>query len=441
MPDPLFDLPKYGDGICLARMAELLDVLAIDRAWLARIAVVVTGSNGKGSTAAFCAGIGQAHGLRTGLFTSPHLYRFNERFQVDGAPISDADLARLAARVSATMSGLSGPSGQFGAFEALFALACLYFQEYECEFAVFEAGIGGRYDPVRLVGARVTAVTSVDYEHVALLGNSLELIASDKSDACASEGTIVYGENCRSLRPHLLEYNRYRQVASRFVRDQIAMSGESVSTSGQRFDFRFEGYEFRSLETRLSGAFQFNNAAVAVALFILWLREMRPQATPAAIEAAVRSGLREARWPGRLDVIQKDPLTVVDVGHTPDAIRQSLASLQAIHGAEGWILVTGASFDKKADEIVGALAPSFGTIVCTAAHHKGADPALIATAVRQANPKAGVHVAATVADAVDISRALARSRHEKIYVAGGLFLAIEYATVAGGGRVQDLNFF
>ena len=73
---------------------------------------------------------------------------------------------------------------------------------------MFEAGIGGRYDPVRLVGARETCVTSVDYEHVELLGNSLELIASDKSDACAAGGTIVYGENCRGLRPHLVEYNR-----------------------------------------------------------------------------------------------------------------------------------------------------------------------------------------------------------------------------------------
>ena len=81
----MFDLPKYGDGVCLARLAALLDVLSVDRARLARISVVVTGSNGKGSTAAFCAGIGRAHGLRTGLFTSPHLYRFNERFQVDGS--------------------------------------------------------------------------------------------------------------------------------------------------------------------------------------------------------------------------------------------------------------------------------------------------------------------------------------------------------------------
>ena len=443
LPDSLFDLPKYGDGICLARMAQLLDVLAIDRAWLARIAVVVTGSNGKGSTAAFCAAIGQAHGLRTGLFTSPHLYRFNERFQVDGKAIGDDDLARLAARVSTAISGLSAQrtTGQFGAFEALFALACLYFRERECDFAVFEAGIGGRYDPVRLVGARITAVTSVDYEHVALLGNSLELILSDKSDACASGGTIVYGENCRSLRPHLLEYNRYRDVASLFVRDEIALSGEEVAASEQQFDLRIEGCEFRSLQMGLSGAFQFNNAAIAVALFVFWLRETRPQAIPAAVETAVRSGLREARWPGRLDVIQTDPLTVVDVGHTPDAIRQALASLRIIHGGERWILVTGASVDKRAEEILGALAPSFDTVICTAARHRGADPAAIAAAVRKANPEAAVHVAATVADAVEISRTLAMARNERIYVAGGLFLAVEYATIATGGFAQDLNFF
>jgi len=139
--------------------------------------------------------------------------------------------------------------------------------------------------------------------------------------------------------------------------------------------------------------------------------------------------------------IEQDPLTVVDVGHTPDGIRQSLESLQAIYGAEGWILVVGVSRDKKAGEIVGALAPSFGTIICTMAHHKGADADDIAAAARQANPRATVHVAATVEDAVAVSRKLAAAGSRKIYVAGGLFLAIEYAVVAGGGRAQDLNFF
>jgi dihydrofolate synthase/folylpolyglutamate synthase len=438
----VFDLPKYGDGVCLARMAELLEAVAVDRAKLSRISVVVTGSNGKGSTAAFCADIARAYGLRTGLFTSPHLFSVNERFQVDGAAIGDDDLARLALRIETAMTEISQRRGKkFGAFEAMFALACLYFRERECEFAVFEAGIGGRYDPVRLVGAHTSCVTSVDFEHVELLGNSLELIASDKSDACASGGTIVYGENCRSLKPHLIEYNRSRGIPSFFVRDQIGISGETASTSGQRFDFAFGACDFRDLDISLLGTFQFNNAAIATALFLLWLERVQPKQSAAAIEAAVRSGLRDTHWPGRLEVIRQDPLTVVDVGHTPDGIRQSLASLHSIYGREGWLLVVGASIDKKASEIVGALAPSFDTIICTAAHHKGMETAKIEVAAREAHPQATIEIAATIEDAVSVSQSLATSRNRKIYVAGGLFLAIEYATVARGGRAQDLRFF
>ena len=438
----MFDLPKYGDGVCLARMAELLDVIAVDRARLQRNSVVVTGSNGKGSTAAFCAAIARAYGLRTGLFTSPHLFRVNERFQIDGTPVGDDDLARLASRIAAAIAAISQHRGEkFGAFEAMFALACLHFQEGGCDFAVFEAGIGGRYDPVRLVGARTSCVTSVDYEHVELLGHSLELIASDKSDACASGGTIVYGENCRSLRSHLIEYNRSRDVTPLFVREQIGIRNETASTSGQRFDFQFEHHDFRALEIRLLGGFQFNNAAIAIGLFLLWLKHAHPHKAPGGIEAAARIGLRDTTWPGRLEMIRQDPITVVDVGHTPDGIRQSLASLKNIYGADGWILVVGASADKKAGEIVDALAPSFDTIVCTRAHHKGTGAEEIADAARKANPRADVHIAAAIEDAVDVSLHLANSLNRRIYVAGGLFLAIEYATIARGGRARDLNFF
>jgi dihydrofolate synthase/folylpolyglutamate synthase len=438
----MFDLPKYGDGVCLARMAELLDRLAIDRARLQRGSVVVTGSNGKGSTAAFCARIARAHGLRTGLFTSPHLFRFNERFQIDGVPIDDDTLMRLVARIKIAIADVSALVGeQFGAFEAMFALACLHFQESESEFAVFEAGIGGRYDPVRLVGGPVTSVTSVDYEHVELLGHSLQLIVSDKSDACAAGGTIIYGENCRSLRPHIVEYNRNRGVTSLFVRDEIRIGGETVSASGQRFDFGFEDREFRSLDTPLIGAFQLNNAAIAIALLLRWLEQARPAESLAGIEAAVRSGLRDTHWPGRLEVIAQSPLTVIDVGHTPDGIRQSLAGLKAAYGARDWILVIGVSFDKKADDIAGALAPSFDTIICTAAHHKGGDATAIAAMVRKINPPADVRIAATIEDAFSASQALAVSLDRTIYVAGGLFTAIEFAAVARGMRAQDLDFF
>jgi dihydrofolate synthase / folylpolyglutamate synthase len=438
----MFDLPKYGEGICLARMAELLKLLGVDRARLSRCSVVVTGSNGKGSTAAFCASIGRAFGLRTGLFTSPHLYRFNERFQINGAPISDSSMADLSARIEHAIAAISEERREhFGSFEAMFALACLYFQEQECEFAVFEAGIGGRYDPVRLVGTQQTCVTSVDYEHVELLGHSLELIVSDKSDACASPGTIIYGENCRPLRRHLAEYLSTRAITPLFVREEIGIAGESMSSLGQGFEIAFDGQEFKSLELALAGDFQFNNAAIAVALFLLWLKRARPGNAQEAIEAAVRSALRETRWPGRLEQIKQHPLTVIDVGHTPDGVRQSLSSLQRIYGTEEWVLVTGASQDKNAAEMVGALAPAFDVIIATAAQHKGASAEEIAQSARLAHPQADVHVAPTIKHAVEMGERIATSCRRKIYVAGGLFLAIEYATIARGGRPEELRFF
>jgi dihydrofolate synthase/folylpolyglutamate synthase len=439
----MFDLPKYGDGVCLARLAALLDALSVDRARLSRDAVVVAGSNGKGSTAALCAGIGRACGLRTGLFTSPHLYRFNERFQIDGVSIEDDVLTPLILRVATAIVDLGrrGIHEKFGAFEAQFALACLYFQESDCRFAVFEAGIGGRYDPVRLVGASVSCVTSVDYEHVNLLGNALALIASDKSDACAAGGTVVYGENCRPLQQHLAEYNRSRKVAGLYVRDEIEIENEAAASPLQQFDLRFGDHHFLDLQIGLLGDFQFNNAAIAVALFLLWGERTGLTARPAAVEAAIRTGLARTSWPGRLEKISTDPLTVIDVGHTPDGVVQALRSLKAVYGQDDWIVVLGVSSDKNIEGIVGQIAPDFDTVICTAAHHKGADARLIGAAVRKCNPGARIHIASRIEDAVRIGRQLTKLSRQKIYVAGGLFVAVEYATVLRGGNAKELQFF
>jgi dihydrofolate synthase/folylpolyglutamate synthase len=438
----MFDLPKYGDGLCLARMAELLEALAIDRARLQQRSVAITGSNGKGSTAAFCASIARAYGLRAGLFTSPHLFRVNERFQIGGAPIGDEPLHELARRIQNAIEMISRQRDErFGAFEAMFALACLYFQESDCEFMVFEAGIGGRYDPVRLLGSYVTAVTSVDYEHVELLGHSLQLIVSDKSDACACGGTIIYGENCRDLRSHIVEYNRNRNLESLFIRDEVRIESETLAATGQSFDFVFGDHAFRSLNVALPGGFQLNNAAIAVALFLRWLERARTFETDTRIETAVRSGLRDTRWPGRLEVIAKDPLVVIDVGHTPDGIRQSLAGLAQTYGARDWVLVIGVSFDKKAEEIADVLAPAFDTIICTSAHHKGLEPAALAAVMSRRNRHANVEIAATIEQAFDASQARAASLNRRIYVAGGLFTAIEFAAVARGLDAKNLAFF
>ena len=439
----MFDLPKYGVGIGLARTAALLDALAIDRARLQRCAVVITGSNGKGSTAAFCASIGRAAGLRTGLFTSPHLFSYNERFRINGAVIDDDALARHEAHVETTIRHLAqdGSHASFGAFEALFALACLIFQEAGCDFMVFEAGIGGRYDVCRLIGADVTAVTSVDLEHVDLLGNSLELIASDKSDACAAGGTVVYGENCRPLRAHLAEYNRSRDVTGIFVRDEIAISHATTLTTTQRFDLNYNGSDFTALETTLLGGFQINNAAIAAMVYLHWRQRSAPNDPASAIAAAIRTGLRDTTWQGRLEQIQEAPLTIVDVGHTPDGVNQAQESLRAIHGSDDWILVTGVSADKNLDEIAAYLGPGFNTVICTGAHHKGADAEKVAAAVRRVSPAAEVHVAAGIEQAVQLSQSLAHARQQRVYVAGGLFVAIEYTATLRGDCAGDLRFF
>ncbi|MCP9627768.1 bifunctional folylpolyglutamate synthase/dihydrofolate synthase [Rhodopseudomonas palustris] len=438
----MFDLPKYGEGLCLARLGALLARLDVDRDRLRRSAIAVCGSNGKGSTAAFTASIAKAHGLRTGLFTSPHLYRFNERFRIDGEPIADDELNPLLARVTDTLAEVARERGErFGAFEAQFALACVYFQESKCDVAVFEAGIGGRYDPVRLLGAPVSCVASVDLEHTALLGSSLELIVSDKSDACAAGGSIVYGENCRPLRDHLAEYNRSRDIEALYIGDETAITNAAIVDATQRFDLRIGERNYVGLETSLLGAFQLNNAAIAATLLSLWLQRARPEADAAQLDRAIRRGLRDARWPGRLETISAQPLTVIDVGHTPDGIRQALAGLHAAHGPQGWLLVLGVSRDKAAAEIVNALAPQFDTILCSSAHHKGAPADVIAEAARAANPRADIHVAPTIADAVCEARALAERLNARIYVAGGLFLAIEFAAVLRGGRAEDMRFF
>lgn len=440
----MFNLPKYGTGgIGLARLALLLDALSIDRDRLAEHSVVITGSNGKGSTAAFCAAIGRAFGLRTGLFTSPHLYRFNERFQIDGEPVDDELLEALVLRVATAIADLDhhGVHETFGAFEAQFALACLYFQETNCEFAVFEAGIGGRYDPVRLVEAPLTCVTSVDLEHTALLGNSLALIASDKSDACTSGGTVIYGENCLPLRSHLSVYNRSRHVSGIHVGEQILVSNAVASIKAQNFNCRIGETSFRGLEIGLQGEFQLNNAAIAAALFLMWMRRMHPEAEATQIDHAIRTGLRETKWPGRLEVIQRDPLTVIDVGHTPDGVMQALRGLHAVHGRDDWLLVLGVSADKNVDEIAQHLAPHFGAIVCTRAYHKGADARIVGSAARKAHSTARIHVANAMEDAVKLSQQLARTVPRKVYVAGGLFVAIEYATVLRGGKADELQFF
>ena len=166
--------PKFGDGPGLQRCAAVAERLEIDLAGFGARGAVIVGSNGKGSTAAMCASVLRQTGENVGLFTSPHLFVLNERFRIGDDDISDEDLGCHWERVGAAIEE-AGVAREIGGFEFLFLIAADWFAARLCAYTVWEAGIGGRLDPVKLIEAQHVALTALDLEHTALLGNSFSL--------------------------------------------------------------------------------------------------------------------------------------------------------------------------------------------------------------------------------------------------------------------------
>lgn len=397
--------PKFGDGPGLERVAAVAARLGIELAQFGKTGAVIVGSNGKGSTAAMTTALLTQTGKSVGLFTSPHLFDLNERFRIDDNDISDDDLERHWSRVRAAIDA-AGVAQAIGGFEFLFLIAADWFAARGCAYTVWEAGLGGRLDPVRLIEAKRVALTALDLEHTDLLGDTLAAIAREKIDAAPPGGRL-------------------------FVSDTIAARGAVEDHARQR------GLLLRSLPPLsdalpLRGAFQRENAALAAAL----ARDLAPLS-----DVQITAGLAATIWPGRLETIEETPLTIIDVGHTPAGVRAALLGFEALRGERAGVLVCGVSADKDASAIIGALAPAFPTIICASARHKGAPAAQIAAHAAAANPQAEIVIAESVADARSLAIHRAQAAGAAIYVAGGLFLAAEYKAVSIGRDPATLAFF
>ena len=396
---------KYGDGACFARLAAISARLGIDLAGFGKSGAVIVGSNGKGSTAAMLSSLLQAPGAQVGRFTSPHLFRLNERFSINGADISDEALERHWLRVL----GAVPPDGDaLGAFEFLFLIAADWFAHEGCTATVWEAGIGGRFDPVRAIKARRVGLTSLDLEHMHLLGETLELIAYDKLDAAPAGGQAFISPSCLHLEDRLRAYCGLRDVTPVFVE----AGGAEIAAP-------------------LAGAYQQDNAALAWAI----ARDMGVR------DAGASARLAQTSWPGRLETISETPLVVLDVGHTPDAVRRAKAGFEAMcAGARGHrVLVCGVSTDKPAADIVSVLAPGFDVIIATSAPHKWRPAGEIAALAQAAAPTAAVSVCGDIVAAY--ARAFAQGEDAAIYVAGGLFIAIAFKAAHLGMDPGRLVFF
>lgn len=431
------DAPRFGSGICFARLNSLLTQLGIDPEWLSATGIAITGSNGKGSASAICSALATTHGFRTGLFTSPHLYRIEERIKVDGVDISADELRETGERIRALSQRISecAPQQRFGAFELLFACAVDIFFRRGCNACVYEAGIGGRYDPVRLVGSLHAAVTSLDLEHTALLGDSLELICFDKVDICRSGGTVVFGENCLPLARSIEAYCDLRDINRIQLGETYRVSHCELSEGVTTFELAFPYSGSSRFAVPLLGKHQASNCSVALILFQEWLLSRSGSGLHLS---AAQQALDSVRWPGRLETIRHTPHTVIDVGHTPDGIRSALDALGASFPDERFILVAGVSIDKDADAILQLLLPHFPVVVCTQAFYKGRPAREIAEIARRYRPDVEIHCEPDIRDAERLASGIATREHCGIYVAGGMYLAVEIAQALRGDDPRSL---
>jgi dihydrofolate synthase/folylpolyglutamate synthase len=395
---------KFGKGPGLERCQRIAATLGVDLAAFGQQGAVIVGSNGKGSTAAMTAALLQQVSSPVGLFTSPHMLALNERFRIDGEDIGDDDLSRHWERVRAAANA-TGEHDSLGGFEFLFLIAADWFSARGCSHTIWEAGIGGRLDPVRLIEAQQLALTSLDFEHTELLGDTLVEIARDKIDAAPPGASLFASESCAPVRDAIRAHCAARSVNVLFI----------------------EG----AVPAPLAGDFQRENAALALCL--------ARHASSLRDEQAA-AGFAATRWPGRLETLSESPLVVIDVGHTPAGVNAALRGFTTLRSDREAVLVCGVSHDKDVAAIVSALALAFPRIVCAAAHHKGAAAAEIARCAISSNPEAEVVIAENIADAR--RQALARASADgAIYVAGGLFLAAEFKAAHLGLDPASLVFF
>jgi dihydrofolate synthase/folylpolyglutamate synthase len=329
----------------------------------------VAGSKGKGSTSAMLAAILQRAGYRTGLFTSPHLCRVEERMQVEGAPISGAELATLMEEVRAAVEAVDarrGP-GAVGVtfFEIATALGLLHFVRRRVEVALLEVGLGGRFDATNVCWPLVAVITSISFDHTQQLGNTLASIAGEKAGIVKPGRPSISGARAPDARTVIERVCRARRSTLRQLDHEIRYRHEPGLITPEadrlpRVHVRTERRAWPPLELGLLGEHQAANAALAVAV----VEESCSQGLHIP-DAAVASGLAGVRWPARLEVVGRRPLVVLDCAHNLASVQALLDTLHASFPglvnapAPRRLLVFAGSGDKDLPGMLRLLAPHF----------------------------------------------------------------------------------
>lgn len=339
--------------------------------------VHITGTNGKGSTAAMVASVLAQAGLTVGLYTSPHLWSFHERFQVNGVPISDDALGRIAERVIQAGRGMEDPATEF---ELMTAVGMLYFLEAGCDLVVLEVGLGGRMDSTNVITApEVAVITNIGLEHTRELGDTLAQIATEKSGILKPGCDAVLYHQSGEVEKVVSDACR-RQGIPLTLTDPEGLRVLGSGREGQTFTYR----DWGTFHISLLGRYQLYNAATALEVVAALVRRGWRIS-----EEAVTRGLRAAVWPARMELVRRNPDMILDGGHNPQCMGALRRALEELYPNRKILFMTGVLSDKDYPSMLGELLPlSKGFVTITPDSDRALSAGELAQYLRQAGAEA-----------------------------------------------------
>ncbi|RMD45227.1 MAG: bifunctional folylpolyglutamate synthase/dihydrofolate synthase [Aquificota bacterium] len=298
--------------------------------------VLISGTNGKGSTASFLESLFRHHGLKTGLFTSPHLIKENERWQINRKEIHDRTLEEYIYELKPVIERFN-----LTYFEASTLLAFKYFSDEHVDIAVLEVGLGGKWDSTNVVNPEISIITNVSLDHTHLLGNSTEEIAEEKLGIARKDKPLIIGsEQMEIISKAILKGIR------EIYHYPIGFSYKKKAFN--RFDYFFKGKKLKNLEISLLGGRQISNASTALTGFFVYSDKKGINVE----ENKIREALKNAKWKGRMEIVSQKPLIIVDGAHNEDAIIKTLKEIEEIFPNKKLITVYSGMKDKDWKKIL-----------------------------------------------------------------------------------------
>ncbi len=360
----------------------------------------IGGTNGKGSTAAFAASILREAGFKTGLYTSPYLESFTNRMAVDGRDVTAKTLTSLVEQVKPVVDRISaaGTLGPPTEFEVVTALALLHFSRAQVDYLVLEVGLGGRLDATNVVESPlVSVITNVSLEHTDILGDTVAKIAAEKAGIIKEGVPALTASRDPEALEVLTRIATERSAPLYRVGADYTFETGRKSLKGQFFSCRGRGVSLENVFIPLLGEHQVQNAVTALAALDL-------AGIPLA-EGLLRQGLKTVSWPGRLEILQEDPLVVIDAAHNPDSMRNLGQALEEYFPRGNRVVVLGILGDKSIPDMLRNILSAADRFVVTRALHptRAAEPQAVAAEIGRLTSK-------PVEALPDLTEALRRGR-------------------------------